>query len=37
MKEIENSILDRCTPQGGVVHILVDRKSTYVSWDYFAE
>ena len=31
VKEIENSILDRCTPHGGVVHILVDRKSTYVS------
>lgn len=31
VKEIENCILDRCAPHGGVVHILVDRMSTYVS------
>ena len=29
--EIENSVLDRCIHHGGVVHIFVDRKSTYVS------
>lgn len=29
VKEIENCILDRCAPHGGVVHILVDRMSTY--------
>ena len=29
-REIEDSVLDRCTAHGGVVHIYVDRRSTYV-------
>ena len=29
--ELENSVLDRCISCGGVVHIYVDRKSTFVS------
>ena len=30
-KEIEDSVLDRCMPHGGVVHTYVDRRSTLVS------
>ena len=30
-KEIEDSVLDRCIPHGGVVHIYVDRRSPFVS------
>lgn len=30
-KEIEDSVLDRCVPHGGVVHIYVDRRSPFVS------
>ena len=29
--ELANSVLDRCISYGGVVHIYVDRKSTFVS------
>lgn len=28
-KEIEDSVLDRCVPHGGVVHIYVDRRSPF--------
>ncbi len=31
-KRIENSVLKRCSPQGPVMHIYVDRKSTFVSY-----
>ncbi len=30
-KRIEKSVLERCSPHGSVLHIYVDRKSTFVS------
>lgn len=33
-KEIEDSVLDRCIPHGGVVHLYVDRRSPFVSQKY---
>ena len=30
-KEIENSVLERCSPHGDVVHVYIDRRSPYVS------
>ena len=30
-KEIENSVLERCSPHGNVVHVYIDRRSPYVS------
>ena len=30
-KDIENSVLERCSPHGDVVHVYVDRRSPFVS------
>ena len=30
-KEIENSVLERCSPHGDVVHVYIDRRSPFVS------
>ena len=30
-KDIENSVLDRCSPHGDVVHVYIDRRSPFVS------
>ena len=32
-KEIENSVLERCSPHGDVVHVYIDRRSPFVSQD----
>lgn len=31
-REIEDSVLDRCSSHGNVVHIYVDRRSPFVSY-----
>ena len=31
-KEIENSVLERCSPHGDVVHVYIDRRSPFVSF-----
>lgn len=32
IRDIENAVLERCGSVGSVVHIYVDKRSTYVSY-----